>query len=99
MKETIEVSEDCVEISKNGLKAVSVPRGLKIDRISSNVTYTEFFKSYLMENKPCIISQEMTENWKSVQNWVDSESGKPNFQYLKERFGKMPKTLKQGIFS
>jgi hypothetical protein len=87
MKKTIEVSEDCVEISKNGSKAVSEHRCQKIDRIGSNVTYTEFFKSYLMENKPCIISKGMTENWKSVQNWVDSESGKPNFQYLKEKFG------------
>jgi virulence-associated protein VagC len=87
MKKMIDVSEDCVQISKKGLKAVVEPRGRKIDRISSNVTYKDFFESYLLVNKPCIISQEMTANWKSVQNWVDCESGGPNFQYLKENFG------------
>lgn len=88
---TIEVSEECVKMSKKGVKAVLEPCGQQIDQINSNVAYEVFFQNYLMVNKPCIISREMTTNWKSVQNWVDRKSGKPNFQYLKENFGNIRK--------
>jgi len=58
-----------------------------IDRIDGgNISYEEFFSRYLSVNKPCILSQEMTANWKSRLEWVDG-NGKPNFEFLKEYFG------------
>lgn len=90
MKKIIEVPDKIVNISRQRfqVQAAPGPQVQKVDWVDSNITYEEFFEKYLIGNKPCIISQEMTKNWKSVQNWVDSKNGKPNFNYLKENFGK-----------
>lgn len=90
MKKIIEVPDKFVKKSRQRfqVQAAPGPHVHKIDWVDSNITYEEFFEKYLIANKPCIISQELTKNWKSVQNWVDSKSGKPNFNYLKENFGK-----------
>ncbi|KAK3611203.1 hypothetical protein CHS0354_009457 [Potamilus streckersoni] len=55
-------------------------------RIDYEISYAEFFKRYLLENRPCILSSRFTESWKSRKEWVD-ETGCPNLLFLDNMFG------------
>ena len=50
------------------------------------ISYTSFFQNYLLPNLPCLLSAKVTENWLSRKDWV--LDGAPNFEVLKEKFGK-----------
>ncbi|XP_014390204.1 PREDICTED: jmjC domain-containing protein 4 isoform X5 [Myotis brandtii] len=49
-------------------------------------SYTDFFKSYLLPNVPCVFSSAFTEDWGSRKHWV-TPSGKPDFDYLLQNYG------------
>ncbi|KFV86101.1 JmjC domain-containing protein 4 [Struthio camelus australis] len=56
-----------------------------IEKVES-FTYSDFFRDYLIPNRPCIFSAKFTEGWGSRRNWVTWD-GKPNFDYLLQKFG------------
>lgn len=58
-----------------------------VDYIDKELSYSKFFKKYLLPNQPCMFSRRFTEEWKCRKQWV-SEEGKPNFQKLLQDFGK-----------
>lgn len=58
-----------------------------LDYIDKELSYSKFFKKYLLPNHPCMFSRRFTEDWKCRRQWV-SEEGKPNFQKLLQEFGK-----------
>lgn len=67
------------------LLACDSPSPFGIDR-EQNVTYEKFFLEYMLKNKPCLLVQEVTSNWKSRAEWVTFD-GKPDFMYLSKNFG------------
>ncbi|XP_052812566.1 2-oxoglutarate and iron-dependent oxygenase JMJD4-like isoform X2 [Mya arenaria] len=52
----------------------------------SHIEYQKFFVDYLLPNKPCIFSPNVTELWNSRKLWVTGD-GKPNIAYLRKHFG------------
>lgn len=58
-----------------------------VDYIDKELSYSKFFKKYLLPNHPCMFSKRFTEDWKCRKQWV-SEEGKPHFQKLLQDFGK-----------
>ena len=41
-----------------------------IDKLSDPLlSYDEFFRNYLLQNRPCLIDPFLTEDWKSSQEW------------------------------
>lgn len=58
-----------------------------VDYIDKELSYSKFFKRYLLPNHPCMFSRRFTEDWKCRKQWV-TEEGKPNFQKLLQDFGK-----------
>nr|XP_054767212.1 2-oxoglutarate and iron-dependent oxygenase JMJD4-like [Lytechinus pictus] len=50
------------------------------------LSYNEFFQSFLLPNRPCLLDKHATENWRSVREWV-REDGTPNFEYIEATFG------------
>lgn len=58
-----------------------------VDYIDKELSYSKFFKKYLLPNHPCMFSRRFTEDWKCRKQWV-TEDGKPNFQKLLQEFGK-----------
>lgn len=50
-------------------------------------SYTDFFKSYLLPNVPCVFSSAFTEHWGCRKRWV-MPSGKPDFDHLLQSYGK-----------
>ncbi|NWH41928.1 JMJD4 protein, partial [Chloropsis hardwickii] len=66
-----------------------------IDKVDS-FTYSDFFRDYLIPNHPCIFSAKFTEDWGSRKNWVTWD-GKPNFEHLLQKFGKIHLALPTGF--
>ncbi|XP_036940319.1 2-oxoglutarate and iron-dependent oxygenase JMJD4 isoform X2 [Acanthopagrus latus] len=60
-----------------------------VDYIDKELSYSKFFKKYLLPNHPCMFSRRFTEDWKCRKQWV-SEEGKPNFQKLLQEFDETP---------
>ncbi|XP_056246980.1 2-oxoglutarate and iron-dependent oxygenase JMJD4 isoform X2 [Seriola aureovittata] len=60
-----------------------------VDYIDKELSYSKFFKKYLLPNHPCMFSRRFTENWKCRKQWV-TEEGKPNFQKLLQEFDESP---------
>ena len=57
-----------------------------VDRISIEITQNQFQDLYLNPNKPCVLTEVFTRDWRSRREWV--HNGKPNFEYLSDKFGK-----------
>lgn len=57
-----------------------------IDYVNPSVTYDEYFSKYLMENKPCIFTSEITDKWSCKRQW--NLDGTPDFDVLDISFGK-----------
>lgn len=57
-----------------------------VDYIDKDLSYSKFFKKYLLPNHPCMFSRRFTEDWNCRKQWV-TEEGKPNFQKLLQEFG------------
>jgi len=76
-----------------------LPPSRKVARVDSeNITYSEFWQNYMLENEPVVISGLATK-WKATFKWImpdpfissDEEEKNvkmvPNFDYLKHTFG------------
>ncbi|XP_077618267.1 2-oxoglutarate and iron-dependent oxygenase JMJD4 isoform X1 [Crocuta crocuta] len=65
----------------------SPPRGC-VDFIEKpdSFSYADFFKGYLLPNRPCVFSSSFTAGWGSRRHWV-TPSGKPNFEHLLRKYG------------
>lgn len=79
----------------------------KLDRVDfiekpDSFSYADFFKGYLLPNLPCVFSSAFTEDWGSRRLWV-TPSGKPNFDYLLQNYGKdwagIPWSARSGLDS
>lgn len=57
-----------------------------IHRIDQPISYKEFFRLFLQENRPCMLGSFATQTWKSREEWVKSD-GLPDFDFLKNQFG------------
>lgn len=62
-----------------------------VSNADPQMTYDEFFRECLLKNRPCVFQPGLTEKWESTVNWVSN--GAPNFQYMRQRYGKQ--TLKK----
>ncbi|XP_072220713.1 2-oxoglutarate and iron-dependent oxygenase JMJD4 [Leuresthes tenuis] len=60
-----------------------------VDYIDKELSYSKFFKKYLLPNHPCMFSRRFTQDWKCRKQWV-TEEGKPNFQKLLQEFDETP---------
>ncbi|XP_012731867.2 2-oxoglutarate and iron-dependent oxygenase JMJD4 [Fundulus heteroclitus] len=60
-----------------------------VDYIDKELSYSKFFRKYLLPNHPCMFSRRFTEDWKCRKQWV-TEEGKPNFQKLLQEFDETP---------
>ncbi|XP_053739117.1 2-oxoglutarate and iron-dependent oxygenase JMJD4 isoform X2 [Synchiropus splendidus] len=60
-----------------------------VDYIDRELSYSKFFRRYLLPNHPCVFSRRFTAEWKCRRRWV-TEDGKPNFQKLLQEFGETP---------
>merc|ERR1719228_2938602 len=49
-------------------------------KLSSDLSYPEFFEKFLLQNQPCIFSRELTAEWRSVKDWA--RDGCPNLDFL-----------------
>lgn len=56
-----------------------------VDKIE-DIGYDEFFIRFMLPNRLCVFTKEVTKSWKSRYEWV--ENGKPNLRFLSERFGR-----------
>lgn len=62
-----------------------------LERVGA-IKYEEFFRDFLEANQLCIFSSELTQHWRSRQEWV--EDGKPNLDFLSNEFGNYKLKLK-----
>lgn len=60
-----------------------------VDYIDKDLSYSKFFRKYLLPNHPCMFSRRFTNEWKCRKQWV-TEDGKPNFQKLLQEFDQTP---------
>jgi hypothetical protein len=60
-----------------------------IEYITEPISYWEFFSRFLVPNKPCVFGPAVTKDWLCRKEWVTTD-GKPDFDLLKENFGKSP---------
>ncbi|KAF9104850.1 JmjC domain-containing protein 4 [Mortierella sp. AM989] len=56
----------------------------------SCLSYNTFFQQYLEPNLPVIVGPELTKHWRARQQWVCSDTGKPNFENLREQLCTTP---------
>ncbi|XP_067834891.1 2-oxoglutarate and iron-dependent oxygenase JMJD4 [Heptranchias perlo] len=62
-------------------------KGRKLDYLrNTDLSYSEFFRDFLLPNYPCILSPEFTEGWRSRQQWAKGD-GRPDFEHLLKNFG------------
>lgn len=55
-----------------------------LERIGT-IKYEEFFRDFLEPNQPCVFSSEVTEHWRSRQEWIIDQ--RPHFEFLSKEFG------------
>lgn len=61
--------------------------GRKLDYLrKADLSYSDFFRDFLLPNYPCILSPEFTADWRSRQTWVRAD-GSPDFEHLLKHFG------------
>lgn len=64
----------------------TIYKNYTIPKISHVLSYEDFFRTYLLQNCPCILAPIFTENWRSRKEWC-TEDGTPNFDFLETQFG------------
>ncbi|KAG0264736.1 JmjC domain-containing protein 4 [Mortierella polycephala] len=57
----------------------------EIPLLKSPPSYEEFRQHYLEPNTPVIIGSAMIQHWRARQEWVCPDTGKPNFDALREQ--------------
>lgn len=80
MSETLELDLSDVEETHQSLET---ERFVQLD--GQQLSYQHFFREYLRPNRPCLL-KNVTQDWVAQKRWV--KDGKPNFSYLKEKYGK-----------
>jgi len=55
---------------------------------SLDVKYEDFFHDYLVKNRPCICSREITQDWRAVKDWRGA-GDTINYDILGELYGKL----------
>ncbi|KAG0318973.1 JmjC domain-containing protein 4 [Dissophora globulifera] len=55
-----------------------------IDYHEIPLTYPQFLRQYLEPNLPVLLGPALTQHWKARQQWVCAETGKPNFNILRQ---------------
>ncbi|XP_069778245.1 2-oxoglutarate and iron-dependent oxygenase JMJD4 [Narcine bancroftii] len=59
----------------------------KLDDLrKTDLTYSQFFRDYLLPNAPCLLSPDFTDGWKCRRQWVKGD-GTPDFEHLLNDFG------------
>ena len=53
--------------------------------VDCEISYNEFFTKFLVPNRPCVFSSEITRSWRCRREW-EGESA-PNFKNIDELFG------------
>lgn len=48
--------------------------------------YPQFFKDFLVRNRPCLVTADQVQEWPAVRNWVTSD-GDINFDFLENDYG------------
>ncbi|BES89517.1 JmjC domain, hydroxylase [Nesidiocoris tenuis] len=79
MSETLELDLSDVEETHQSLET---ERFVQLD--GQQLSYQHFFREYLRPNRPCLL-KNVTQDWVAQKRWV--KDGKPNFSYLKEKYG------------
>lgn len=82
-RETLHTSSSLIKIPRQSHQRCS---SHFVDYIEKNISYSKFFKNYLIPNHPCVFSKKFTEDWNCRKHWV-TEEGKPNFSRLLQQFG------------
>lgn len=57
-----------------------------IERISSPISYSEFYENFIKANKPCIFDSSFTQTWNSRKEWVKFD-GSVNVDYFRKHYG------------
>ncbi|XP_012683293.1 2-oxoglutarate and iron-dependent oxygenase JMJD4 [Clupea harengus] len=81
-RETLHTSSSLIKIPRQSHQRCS---SHFVDYIEKNISYSKFFKNYLIPNHPCVFSKKFTEDWNCRKHWV-TEEGKPNFSRLLQQF-------------
>lgn len=77
----IPVDNDCIlELRRQGQNCPC------IEKITNTLSYEDFFKQYLLTNRPCILSSEFTNSWRSRKEWC-KDDGSPDFEFIQKYFG------------
>nr|KAF6309658.1 jumonji domain containing 4 [Pipistrellus kuhlii] len=87
-RETREFAESHFRGLQGRLPSKVSPTPDRVDFIEKpdSFSYTDFFKSYLLPNVPCVFSSAFTEHWGCRKRWV-TPSGKPDFDHLLQNYG------------
>lgn len=75
---TLEISSPCLvpASSENDVQR-------EISLVENNISYSDFFQSFLLSNTPCLI-KDVSKNWKCVGNWIKNNS--LNIDYFQNNF-------------
>ena len=65
--------------------------------IDSPISYEDFFLRHLLHNKPCLLGEWVTADWRARQDWVSADNT-PNVQHLRQQFGECIVFLKIYFF-
>ena len=65
-----------------------------IDRLAHSPTYVHFLGNHLINNRPALIGQDLTETWPGFQLWENSsDGGEINWNYLVNAYGGQTVTI------
>lgn len=77
-------SVDCIDQYTSKCKEQETVYLREFPVVDSTFSYADFFKDYLLKNRPCKIIN-VCANWEARRFWL--ENGKPHFCYLLQKYG------------
>ena len=80
------MEERNMDREKQELSSKGNESGNNYIRTIERIDYKSFFRQYIFNNKPVILSQSHTAEWKSRREWVGGD-GEINFDLLESLFG------------
>ncbi|XP_071490381.1 2-oxoglutarate and iron-dependent oxygenase JMJD4-like [Diadema antillarum] len=57
-----------------------------VEVIQDPISYDDFFRRFLLPNKPCLLGGNVIQHWRSINEWVQP-NGTPDFDFLERQFG------------
>ena len=91
MQDVVNISHEFISESAkpDDFESVRSRYGPVIREVSfvDDLSASEFFERFLLPNKACLVGEKFTRTWLSREKWV--KGGKPNWDYLKEQYGKL----------